>query len=80
MKTSPLFTINWRDIAKGLLIAILTPTLVLIQQSLSAGTLTLNWEQLGMAAVGGGVAYLIKNFLTPAQIVSTLDPSLTDKK
>ena len=70
MKTSGLFRLNLMDVAKALLIAVLTPVLVIVQSSLDAGQLTFDWKHMGMAAIGGGVAYLIKNFLTPASVVS----------
>ena len=66
MNQSNLFSLNWSDIAKGLLMAVLTPVVVLAQQSLAAGDLVFNWKSLGIAAIAGGIAYLIKNFLTPA--------------
>jgi hypothetical protein len=65
MKQSPLFTINWHDVLKGLIMAVLTPAVFIIQQTLQNGTLTFNWKSIGMAAVAGGVGYIIKNFLTP---------------
>ena len=77
MKTSGMFKLNWQDAAKGLLMAILAPVLVLLQQSIDAGALTLNWKLLGMAAVGGGVGYLIKNFFTPTQITDNTNPPKT---
>ena len=48
---------------------VLTPALLIIQQSLEANSLTFNWHQIGMAAVAGGGAYLIKNFLEPTKII-----------
>lgn len=65
MKQSPLFTLNWNDALKGLLMAVITPALFLIQQALENGQFTFNWKQIGMAAIAGGVAYLTKNFFTP---------------
>lgn len=73
MKTSGLFKLNIQDVLKGLLIAVLTPVIVVIQQSLEAGSLTFDWKSIGMAAIGGFLAYLTKNFLTPAQIVQKVD-------
>lgn len=67
MKTSSMFRLNWQDVTKALLIACLTPVLVVLQSSVDAGQLTFDWKHMGMAAIGGGVAYLIKNFLTPAK-------------
>lgn len=65
MKDSPLFTLNWNDVLKGLLMAVITPALFLIQQAIENGQFTFNWKQIGMAAIAGGVAYLAKNFFTP---------------
>lgn len=72
MKTSDFLKLDLRDILKACIIATLTPALVLIQQSIDAGQFTFNWKHLGMAAIGGFVAYLIKNFLTPAAVVSKI--------
>jgi len=66
MKQSPLFTLNWNDALKGLIMAVGTPALFIIQQAIANGQFIFNWKQIGMAALAGGVAYLIKNFLTPA--------------
>jgi hypothetical protein len=71
IKTSEQFKIDWRDVGKGLILAIGTPVLVIIQQSISAGSFVFDWKVIGMAAVGGGVTYLLKNFFTPAQTVIT---------
>lgn len=72
MKTSNLFSLNLRDILKALIVAVITPVVPIIENSLSAGTLTFDWHNIGVAALGGFVAYLAKNFLTPAQIVSSV--------
>ena len=68
--TSKKYSINWQDILKGLLIGTLTPVIVIIQASLESGSLAFNWHQIGMAAVAGFVAYIVKNFLTPQQIIT----------
>lgn len=68
MKTSNLFSLDWNDILKGLLMAVGTPVVVQIEQTIDKGSLTFNWHLLGMAAIGGLVAYLGKNFFTPATV------------
>lgn len=73
--TSKQFRVNARDFAKAFLIAILTPVLVLIQNSLDAGQFTFNWKNILMAAIAGGIAYLIKNFFTPGQTVIKTEPT-----
>ena len=64
MKNSNFLSLNWLDIGKGLLMAILTPVVVIVQQSIEAGAFTFDWKSIGLAAVGGGFAYLVKNFFT----------------
>lgn len=61
---STLFSLTLKDGLKALIMAILTPVLYIIQQSVAAGTLTFNWHQIEIAAVAGAVGYLIKNFFT----------------
>ena len=56
------FNLSMFDILKGLLMAILTPALFIIQQSLEKGELIFNWNSIAIASVSGGVAYLLKNF------------------
>lgn len=63
------FTLQWRDWVRGLLMAVITPALVIIQQSVDVGQIVFNWKAIGMAAVAGGVAYLIKNFVEPSKVV-----------
>ena len=64
MKQSEFLSIGTRDFLRGFVMAVLTPVFVIIQQSLDAGILTFNWTSIAMAAVAGGVAYLVKNFFT----------------
>ena len=64
MKTSKFLALNWADILKGLLMAILTPAVVIIQQSLELGILIFDWKSIVNASIGGGLAYLLKNFFT----------------
>jgi hypothetical protein len=64
MNQSNFLSLNWRDFLRGLAMAVLTPVVLIIQQSLEAGNLVFNWKAIGMAAIAGGVAYLVKNLLT----------------
>lgn len=60
---SPKFSLNWRDLGKGVIVSALTSALVVIQNSLGQGELTFNWTQIGSAAVASIVAYLFKNLV-----------------
>jgi hypothetical protein len=63
------FSLKWRDAVRGLIIAVLTPAIVILQQSLQAGVFVFDLKTIGMAAVGGGLAYLAKNFLEPTKTI-----------
>jgi hypothetical protein len=65
-------TLSMSDIVRGLIMAVLTPAVLIIQQSLEAGTLTFNWKQIAMASVAGGFAYLVKNFFEPTKTIERL--------
>lgn len=67
--TSKQFSLNWTDVWKGLKVAVILPVLVIIQQSIEKGEFSFDWKLIGLTAVGGLIAYLIKNFFTPSEIV-----------
>ena len=51
--------INWRDIAKGAILAVLTGILQMVYQSLSANGV-LDFKAIGVSAVIALCAYLLK--------------------
>lgn len=69
MKTSPLFSLNLHDLAKGLIVSVGGAVIAAVETSLKAGSLTFNWQTIGSVALAAGLSYLSKNFFTPAQIV-----------
>jgi hypothetical protein len=68
MKTSDLYSIDFKDLAKGIIVAVSSAVIATIQTSLQAGSLSFNWELIGTVALGAGIAYISKNFFTPAVI------------
>jgi hypothetical protein len=66
MKTSNLYSLDLKDLAKGLIVAVGSAVITTIQTSLQAGSLNFNWKLIGTVALGAGIAYLGKNFFTPA--------------
>ncbi len=64
MNKSNFLSLNLQDIAKGLVMAVLTPIVTVIGQSIEAGNFTYDWKSIGLAALAGGFAYLVKNFFT----------------
>ena len=71
LETSKKYRLKWLDFLKGALLATVTPVLFLIQESLAAGELKIDWKHLGMVALGTFLAYLTKNLLTPSQVILT---------
>jgi hypothetical protein len=67
MKDSKFLSLGFKDVLKGLLMAILTPVFVVAQQSIESGLLTFDWKAISVAAIGGALAYFTKNFFTPSQ-------------
>ena len=68
MKTSNLYTLDFKDLLKGLIVAIGSAVVTTIQTSLQSGSLDFNWQLIGTAALGAGIANLGKNFFTSASI------------
>jgi hypothetical protein len=66
--TSKKFTLDWRDAAKGFVMAIITAVLMAVETSLEAGEIEINYKKIGVAGSLAAVAYLLKNFFTPAEI------------
>jgi hypothetical protein len=64
MKEAGLFSLAWKDVIKGLYMAVILPVLITIQTSLANGELVLDWKKIGITAVVGFIGYLIKNFFT----------------
>lgn len=73
MEPSALFSINIKEALHGLIIATGTAAFTVIEASISAGTLAVNWKQVGMAALAGGLAYIGKKFFTPAKLTIDAD-------
>jgi hypothetical protein len=73
MKQSKFLSLGWRDFLRGLLMAVLTPVLTFIMNSLDHGEITLNWHLVYLSAVGGAVAYLLKNLGTKPDVKTFAD-------
>lgn len=58
---SKFMSLNWHDLKKGLLIAVLTPVLVELQSVLATGSFGVGAVHLAAIGASGLVAYLLKN-------------------
>jgi membrane protein implicated in regulation of membrane protease activity len=70
MKTSSLFSLDFTDLGKGLLVAVGGAVIAAIETSVQVGSVTFNWQAIGSVALAAGLSYLGKNFFTPAKTVT----------
>ena len=61
---SSLFTLNSKDWAKGLVIAILTAIITVVYNTIQTGALVLDWKAISIAGISAALAYITKNLLT----------------
>lgn len=67
--TAPQFNIDLNDVLKGLKMAVLLPVLTIVYTSIQSGSFHFDWKTIGLTAAGGFIAYIIKNFFDPQQVV-----------
>lgn len=71
--SSPQFTLAWRDIGKGALVAVLTAVLTAILEAVQASGLAgIKWDNVGTVALTAGLGYILKNWLLEPSKVITL--------
>lgn len=66
MNTSKLFSLNWADLAKGLVMAVIGAVLTAAYQALSIGG-PIDLKAMATVALLAGLAYIIKNFFSDSQ-------------
>jgi hypothetical protein len=69
--TSGLFKLDWKDTLKGILVAAIGAIITPISEYLNAGILTFDWKHILAGGITAGLAYLVKNFFTPAKLVES---------
>jgi D-arabinose 1-dehydrogenase-like Zn-dependent alcohol dehydrogenase len=72
--TSKQFTVNVRDIIKGVLVAAISAAASAAYTALTVIPVHIDWKQMGIVGITAGLGYIIKNFFTPAQTVITGKP------
>lgn len=76
--TSKLWQLNWKDVLRGLLLAVLTAPLTTIYTSIESGNFHFDWPAIVKVSVTAGLAYLFKNLATPATLQKTISNSEVD--
>lgn len=67
--TSKKYTLNWRDIGKGLIVAVGSAVIAACQTALDPNTLTFNWRFVIGSGLAGAFAYLGKNFFESSKVI-----------
>lgn len=69
MKTiiSKQFSLQTRDFVRGLIMAVGTPVLSIVYETLTKEDPVFNWPQLAKIGLAAGVMYLSKNFVEPTK-------------
>ena len=62
MENSAFGKLNWKDISKGILLAVLTAVYPSVQSFLNGGAF--DWQEVGKFALSAFLAYLAKNLLS----------------
>lgn len=70
-QTSKEGAINLTDLKNSFIAAVVAPLIPIITESLQAGSFTINWKSIGIAAALGFVTWIAKNFIQPSQTVIT---------
>ena len=74
---SELFSLNYQDLIKGLIMAVGGAVFAVIQSSVEMGVFTIEWENIWHIAVGAAVVYIGKQFFTGTPKVISIDPDKT---
>ncbi len=65
-----IFKLNWTDVAKGLVVAVIASVFVYILAALNApgfSFVTINYAEIARIALASGIGYLLKNFISSDQ-------------
>jgi len=57
-------TIKVSDFWRGFIVAVLTAPLIIIYDTVNAGSLTFDWKKIVGVAIAAAIAYLLKNMAT----------------
>jgi len=65
--SSSFLTLNLKDFAKGLLVAVLSAVFGVVTTSLEAGSLIFDWKAIATIALSAALAYIAKNLFQNSQ-------------
>ena len=66
---SKFFSLNGRDLVKGVIVAVLASVVTALAAYLESGSLPSvdQWKSIAMMAIAAGLSYFLKNFLTNSE-------------
>lgn len=67
--TSKRWTLNVRDLLRGLLLSVISGVLTALLPLLQEPDFIFKWKTIGIVAATTGISYLLKNWISPGEIV-----------
>lgn len=64
MKSSNFLSLNAKDFAKGLIMAVIGAVWGIVEPLINSGSIAFDWANIGKYALIAAIGYLFKNFLT----------------
>jgi len=83
VETSKFLTLNWRDLVRGFVIAVIGAALTQIYSVIDSGSLVFNWKAILTGSLVPGVSYLLRNLFESSKTVVKITPpdkQITDGK
>lgn len=77
MKLTSFLSVSQKDFLKSFIVAIISGVFAFIAPAVQSGEFSFDWTTIWHTAVAAGVAYLAKNFFSPAPKTVQIDPEKT---
>jgi len=71
--SSAKWSVDLRDLAKGLILAVIVPVITVILQSVEAGSFKLDWQAIGTTALSALSGYILYKLPQPAKEIKKIE-------
>ena len=63
--------VNWAQIGRGLLYAVVSTVFPILISSFNKGSFTVDWKSVGTVALSTALGYILTKFVSPTQQITT---------
>lgn len=67
MKDAKFLQLGWKDVLKGMIVAVLTAVVTVLYTTIQSGGLSFDWALIGKTAAIAALSYLLKNVFTNSE-------------